>query len=264
MQNFIYRLISLSAFLTLAACVTAPVEPAAPVITPGYEEVTDAGFVIKPVKPQYLADGRHRAEVYYTGDEKPGTIEVDVYARRLYYVTSEGRAMRYAIAVGRAGLAFKGSAVVGRKVEWPAWTPTANMIRTQPETYREYRNGLPGGLDNPLGSRALYLYRNGRDSYFRIHGTIDNSSIGKATSAGCIRLFNQDVMDLFPRVKPGTRVVVRTLADSIRLEGEYIDDTNGRAVENTPERATEIAQEMVAQAAKEAEIAANGSSDIDG
>jgi hypothetical protein len=113
------------------------------------------------------------------------------------------------------------------------------MIRTQPETYAQYAGGLPGGLSNPLGARAMYLYRNGRDTYFRIHGTIQNASIGHATSAGCIRLFNQDAIDLYNRVTNGTRVKVRSLEESLALEGPFMDDAFGRAVPETPENIAE-------------------------
>jgi hypothetical protein len=150
-------------------------------------------------------------------------------------VMEGGRAMRYAIAVGREGLAFRGGGVIGRKAEWPSWTPTANMIRTQPELYADFAGGLPGGLSNPLGARAMYLFRNGRDTYFRIHGTIQNASIGHATSAGCIRLFNQDAIDLYNRVTNGTQVKVRSLEESLALEGPFMDDAYGRAVPQTPE-----------------------------
>ena len=167
--------------------------------------------------------------------DEPGTIVVDTFARHLYLVEEGGMAMRYAIAVGREGISFKGAGVIGRKEEWPSWTPTTNMVRTRPDLYAEYAGGLPGGLDNPLGARALYIYRGGRDSHFRIHGTIENASIGHATSAGCIRLFNQDAIELFNAVDSGTSVKVRTLDESIELEGVYMDDAYGRAVLDTPE-----------------------------
>ena len=118
-------------------------------------------------------------------------------------------AMRYGVAVGQAGKNFQGNATVGRKHAWPSWTPTANMVRTQPELYGPLKGGLRGGVDNPLGSRALYLYRGGRDTMYRIHGTMEPSSIGKATSAGCIRLFNQDIIDLYGRVATPTPIIVR-------------------------------------------------------
>ena len=104
------------------------------------------------------------------------------------------------------------------------------MIRTEPELYGQFAGGLKGGLDNPLGSRALYLYRNGRDTYYRIHGTMDPSSIGKATSAGCIRLFNQDIMDLFDETDLGARVKVRSQAESVQREGPMIETPEGYVV----------------------------------
>jgi hypothetical protein len=126
------------------------------------------------------------------------------------------------------------------------------MVRTRPDLYAAYAGGLPGGLDNPLGARALYLYRGGRDTMFRIHGTIDNASIGRATSAGCIRLFNQDAIDLYNRAQPGDRIVVRTLEQSLAAEGPYMDDAYGRAVPDTPENRERFAQDVEAIAAAEA------------
>ncbi len=201
----------------------------------GYEAVQDGEFLIPAVAPHLFYDGAARAEVVYNGPEEPGTIVVDTFARRLYYVEEGGMATRYAIAVGREGISFKGSGVIGRKEEWPSWTPTANMVRTRPDLYAEYAGGLPGGLDNPLGARAMYIYRGGRDSHFRIHGTIENASIGHATSAGCIRLFNQDAIDLYNRIDTGASVKVRTLEESVELEGVYMNDAYGRAVLDTPE-----------------------------
>ena len=110
--------------------------------------------------------------------------------------------------VGRAGLAWKGTAKVGRKAKWPRWTPTKNMIRRQPRKYARYAGGVPGGPSNPLGARALYLYRNGRDTMYRIHGTNQPRSIGRAVSNGCIRMLNAHVKDLYRRVPVGARVVV--------------------------------------------------------
>nr|WP_249218838.1 L,D-transpeptidase [Falsirhodobacter algicola] len=196
-------------------------------VNPDYAAVQDGDFMIPAVNPAFLTPEKVRQEVDYTGPEEANTIVVDPFARRLYYVLPNGRAMRYAVGVGPEGKAFRGNARIGRKAEWPRWTPTQNMIRTQPELYAEYAAGLPGGLENPLGARALYLYRYGRDTYYRIHGTIDNRSIGRASSAGCIRLFNQDIMDLYERVDVGTRVKVRTEAESRAYEGEWVEDANG-------------------------------------
>jgi lipoprotein-anchoring transpeptidase ErfK/SrfK len=118
-------------------------------------------------------------------------------------------AMRYGVGVGREeGLNFRGTATIARKAAWPGWTPTANMIRKQPERYADLAGGLPGGLNNPLGARALYLYRNGRDTHFRLHGTVEPYTIGQSVSSGCIRLINQDIIDLYNRVPTGTKVVV--------------------------------------------------------
>ncbi|EEW24620.1 L,D-transpeptidase [Rhodobacter ferrooxidans] len=225
------RLISLAFVLVLSACAA---EPPKPVVVPGYEAVQDGEFFIQAVDPQYLQGSVPRAEVDYAASDRPGTIVVDTHARRLYYVLEGGRAMRYTIAVGRAGLAFRGGGYIGRKEEWPSWTPTANMLRTQGDMYRDYAGGLPGGLSNPLGARAMYLYRNGHDTYFRIHGTSDVTSIGRATSAGCIRLFNQDAIDLYNRVGHGAHVKVRSLEESLAIEGPMMDDDGGHAVPYVP------------------------------
>ena len=184
-------------------------------------------FVIPAVRPAYLTDRNRRQRVPYNGSEAPGTLVVDPYARVLYDVLPGGEAMRFGIAVGRQGKGFSGNATIQRKQAWPSWTPTANMVRTQPELYGPLKGGLSGGVDNPLGSRALYLYKGNRDTMYRIHGTMDPSSIGKATSAGCIRLFNQDIMDLFNEIPSGTRVKVRTRAESLALEGPLVEQPNG-------------------------------------
>ena len=119
-----------------------------------------------------------------------------------------GHALSYGIGVARTSAAnFRGTAVIGRKEKWPHWTPTANMMAAIP-VYRSYAGGMKGGPDNPLGPRALYLYRDGHDTYFRLHGTTEPETIGQAVSSGCIRLFNQDIIDLYNRVPVGTRVKV--------------------------------------------------------
>ncbi len=138
----------------------------------------------------------------------PGTLVIDPRKRFLYLVEKPGRARRYGVGVGRAGLAFRGTAIVGRKARWPRWTPTRNMIRRQPGKYARFANGVRGGLNNPLGARALYLYRNGRDTLYRIHGTNQPASIGRAVSNGCIRMLNRHVKDLYERVPAGAMVVV--------------------------------------------------------
>ncbi len=145
--------------------------------------------------------------VKYTG-YSVGTLVVDPRNRFLYLIVKPGYARRYGVGVGRAGLAFRGNAIIGRKAKWPRWTPTKNMIKRQPGKYARFANGVPGGPRNPLGARALYLFRNGRDTMYRIHGTTQPSSIGRAVSNGCIRMLNGHVKDLYTRVPRGSRVVV--------------------------------------------------------
>ncbi len=137
--------------------------------------------------------------------ERPGTVVVDTRAKRLYLVLEERRALRYAIGVGREGFTWRGATTVGRKAEWPDWTPPPQMVRRQPYLPRH----MSGGPDNPLGARALYLHAGGKDTMFRIHGTNEAWSIGRNVSSGCIRLMNDDVVDLYARVPVGARVVVR-------------------------------------------------------
>jgi lipoprotein-anchoring transpeptidase ErfK/SrfK len=146
--------------------------------------------------------------VRYRSNYKRGTIIVDPRNHFLYLVESAHRARRYGVGVGKAGLAFKGTATIRRKAKWPTWTPTANMIRREPGKYKKYAGGVPGGPSNPLGSRALYLYKGKRDTYYRIHGTTQPSSIGRSVSNGCIRMINAHVEDLYERVPIGARVVV--------------------------------------------------------
>ena len=146
--------------------------------------------------------------VRYSMSYTAGTIVVDPKNHFLYLIERWGRARRYDVGVGKAGLAFKGVASIERKAEWPRWTPTRNMIRREPGKYAKYADGVAGGINNPLGARALYLYKNGRDTYYRIHGTTQPDSIGRSVSNGCIRMVNDHVIDLYNRVPLGTQVVV--------------------------------------------------------
>ncbi|WP_077549009.1 L,D-transpeptidase [Pseudorhizobium flavum] len=155
------------------------------------------------VEPQFL-----RRDVAYPTDQPPGTIVVDTEARYLYLVRENGRALRYGIGVGKAGLEFEGEAVVQYKRQWPRWTPTQAMIAREPERYGPLAAGMEPGVMNPLGPRALYLFKDGKDTLYRIHGTTEAWTIGKAVSSGCIRLLNQDIIDLYRRVPNGSRVVV--------------------------------------------------------
>ncbi len=141
--------------------------------------------------------------------QEPGVIHVDVAGTWLYLTLGSDRARRYKIAVGAAGRNFSGLARVGRKAEWPSWTPTASMIAIEPEVYGPVAGGLPGGdARNPLGARALYLYQGSRDTMYRIHGTPQPWTIGQSFSSGCIRLINDHAIDLYDRVDVGTAVLV--------------------------------------------------------
>lgn len=142
---------------------------------------------------------------------QPGRIVIVTQLHFLYFVTAEGEAMRYGIGVGKAGLEFQGDAVIQVKKEWPTWRPTDEMIERDPAHYGKFKGNedvQPGGPGNPLGARALYLFQNGRDTYFRIHGTTEPQSIGRSVSNGCIRMVNEHVIDLYNRVPIGTVVTV--------------------------------------------------------
>jgi lipoprotein-anchoring transpeptidase ErfK/SrfK len=158
-----------------------------------------ASYAQAKIPEQYR---RHIVDYPYR--EKPGSILVDSDARYLYYVLPGGKAIRYGVAVGEEAMAWSGVAKVGRMAEWPDWIPTPEIqARLGP-----YPSRVPGGPDNPLGARALYLYEGNKDTLYRIHGTNQPEYIGQAISSGCIRMTNEDVIDLFDRVKQGATVVV--------------------------------------------------------
>jgi len=146
-------------------------------------------------------------QVYYPG-YPAGTVVVDPKHHFLFHVDADGFATRYGVGVGRAGLSLTGTALVGRKAEWPFWRPTDAMIKRSPKRYARYAKGMPGGPRNPLGARALYLYRDGVDTMYRIHGTTEPSSIGQSVSNGCIRMINDHVIALYEVVPVGATVVV--------------------------------------------------------
>ncbi len=158
-----------------------------------------------------IPESFRRHIVDYSRKEAPGTILVDTDARFLYYVMPGGKAIRYGVAVGEEAMAFSGVAKVGRMAEWPDWIPTPEIqARLGP-----YPARVPGGAANPLGARALYLYQDSKDTLYRIHGTNQPEYIGQAISSGCIRMTNEDVIDLFDRVKQGATVVVLAQHQSI-------------------------------------------------
>ena len=169
---------------------------------------TDEPYPVAPVNMATIPDQFHRRLVSDPTGEAPGTIVVDVGGRHLFLVQDGGMAIRYGIGVGREGFAWNGNAVIQRKSKWPRWNPPVEM-QARDVHARQYANGMDGGPGNPLGARAMYLYTDGRDTLYRIHGTTEPLSIGKAVSSGCIRMLNADVIDLYDRVPIGTKVVVR-------------------------------------------------------
>jgi lipoprotein-anchoring transpeptidase ErfK/SrfK len=151
-----------------------------------------------------ISETYQRHIVDYQGRERPGTILVDTDARFLYYVMPNGKAIRYGVAVGGEAMAFSGVATIGKMSEWPDWIPTPEIqARLGP-----YPPRVAGGNANPLGARALYLYQGGKDTLYRIHGTNQPEYIGQAISSGCIRMTNEDVIDLYDRARMGATVVV--------------------------------------------------------
>lgn len=166
------------------------------------------GIDLTRVDPNYL-----RKVVRYETSEAPGTIVVDPRSRYLYLVLRDGMAVRYGVGVGRAGFGWSGNAVIKTKQEWPDWYPPKEMFGRQPELMDQMGElpggpGMPGGPGNPLGARALYLWQGNKDTLYRIHGTFEPWTIGTNVSSGCIRMINQDVIDLYNHVPEGTKVVV--------------------------------------------------------
>jgi lipoprotein-anchoring transpeptidase ErfK/SrfK len=157
---------------------------------------------VSKVDPKY-----YRQTVRYEVDEAPGTIIVDPSNYFVYRIEGDGVATRYGANVGRQGFLWSGDAYVGRKAEWPVWTPPKEMMLRQPET-KKYAGGMPGGLENPLGARTLYLYQNGAYTLYTIYATIDAESIGTNLTSGCTGLLTQDMMDLYERTPVKTKVIV--------------------------------------------------------
>jgi lipoprotein-anchoring transpeptidase ErfK/SrfK len=197
--------------LTLAGCVTIDGSGLADTGIAGsahYAAVTSEKFKVDAIDSSAIDPRFRRQVVDYRTAEPPGTIVVDPRNRFLYLVEKAGKAVRYGVGVGRAGLEFTGTADIQLKREWPHWTPTAAMIAREPKRYARWAGGMEGGERNPLGARALYLFKGGNDTRYRIHGTTEPESIGKAVSSGCIRMINQDIIDLYGRVPLHTKVVV--------------------------------------------------------
>lgn len=204
-----FKSVLIAAGLLAASALTGCTTTGGPsAMTSTYPSVNDGGYVIPAVPQDKIKPEYRRQIVNYPTSEKPGTIIIETQTKHLYFVMEDGKAMRYGIGVGRDGFRWSGNASVGRKAEWPVWTPPPAMMGRQPEL-RKFAGGMKPGLTNPLGARALYLYKNGRDSMYRLHGTPEWWTIGSNVSSGCVRLINQDIIDLYNRAAVGAKVIVR-------------------------------------------------------
>lgn len=168
----------------------------------------DAVLEAKQSKKQFKVKSEFEPQEVAFAGYQSGQIVVDTSARFLYLIESSTTARRYAIAVGREGLEFKGKATIGDKQEWPRWIPTKDMQERDPKKYGQYKDGMNGSPENPLGARAIYLYQGKQDTHIRIHGTNQPQTIGTNSSNGCFRMVNDHVMDLYNRVKMGSEVIV--------------------------------------------------------
>ncbi len=213
MPHYISRRSLLGGFFLLAASTAAR---AAHPFYGGVDFVGDPNLIPPPESPTDFPIAQQanmvpakfrRQEVTYGSPAPPNSIVVDPSNHFLYFVLENQQAIRYGVGVGREGFAWSGQAIIGLKRKWPRWLPPQSMVERDVHA-AAWANGMPGGPDNPLGARALYLYANGIDTLYRIHGTNEPRSIGKSMSSGCIRMLNEDVADLFERVPLKTHVVV--------------------------------------------------------
>ena len=202
--------------MTAAGCTTtavpirqdASLPPPIPTeIVQMYAALPFEQFPVPAVDLRYLDPQYYRRRVAYPTVEAPGTVIVDTGNFYLYHVEGDGMAMRYGAGLGRAGFEWSGRGHIAYMREWPVWTPPAEMIDRQPEL-EKWRHGQPPGMDNPLGARALYIHQGNRDTIYRIHGTAETWTIGKAVSSGCVRLLHQDVIHLADNVRPGSTLIV--------------------------------------------------------
>ena len=218
---------ALMSLALLAACVeptagpTAASQPLPKVDENVYIATMDSGIAIPALPVEKIPETHRRQIVAYKTDQPAGTIIINPATKLLYYVLGNGKAIRYGIAVGKAGFEWSGEAIVADKKPWPRWIPPKEMIARKPELAKFDEVGQPGGPTNPLGARAIYLTSGGRDYGYRIHGTPEWQSIGRNASSGCIRMINQDVLDLYSRVKGGEKVIVLTASGEMP-KGLYI------------------------------------------
>lgn len=176
-----------------------------------YGPIPEERFPIPAVNLKKVPKRFLRRQVDFKTRHEVDTLIVDTRSFYLYLVQGGGRAMRYGVGLGRAGFEWSGIGVIQWKQRWPKWTPPEEMIKREPELrkWSAENGGMPPGLDNPLGARALYIFENGEDTLYRLHGTPEYWTIGKAVSSGCVRLMNQDIIDLYDRVPSGSKLVVR-------------------------------------------------------
>lgn len=191
--------------VAIAAVAGCQASRALPAQTSTMFAFPDEPFPVRRINLHRFSPEFRATQVSNPTDLEPGTILIDTSAKHLYFIESADTAMRYGIAVGAAGHSWKGAATVGRKAVWPAWYPTDEMKQIAPGIPAR----IPPGADNPLGARALYLYQDGHDTLYRIHGTTEPWTIGTEASSGCIRMFNEDVIALYAKVPVGAKVVVR-------------------------------------------------------
>ncbi len=214
-RSFLAGTASLSG-LAVSGCVsgTAPLEPVPLSKDPAYLSMYAAmpveDFPLPAIDLKKVPERFYRQQVDYRTQEKVGTLVVDTSRFHLYLVQEGGKAMRYGVGLGRAGFEWSGRARIARKAAWPKWTPPDEMIAREPELEKwSWRNGgMPPGLQNPLGARALYIFQGKKDTLYRLHGTAEYWTIGTAVSSGCVRLMNQDIIDLYGRVPVGSPIVV--------------------------------------------------------
>jgi lipoprotein-anchoring transpeptidase ErfK/SrfK len=202
--------LGLSGCVSMAGPRSAISVAATPVVPPMYYAIDDEKFSIPEVDVDQIDERFWRQDVQFRTRERIGTLIVDTPAKYLYHIKPDGRATRYGVGVGRQGFEWSGRAVVAYRRQWPRWTPPDRMIQRQPELrqFSAARGGMKPGVQNPLGARALYIYQNGRDTLYRIHGTDEPGSIGRSVSSGCIRLVNQDIIHLYDNVTDGSPIVV--------------------------------------------------------
>lgn len=220
-RSFVLGSVSMTA--ALAGCTTSsqpsvvPAVAQRPIVPPSeaelqarYAAVEDAGHKLPAIPYQQIDPKYYRQRVIDPTGEKPGTVVVDTPNRFLYVTEPGGTAMRYGVGLGRDGFAWEGEGIVHWRQPWPRWKVPSDMIARQPSLARfsVENGGMDPGIKNPLGARALYIFQNGQDTLYRLHGSPEWQSIGKATSSGCVRLVNQDVMDLYTRVPYHARIVV--------------------------------------------------------